>query len=157
MNQISTRLNRSIYEIYEEEYIDLTIDEIFLDEYLEKLYPGFEIRGLVPPGAGWLSDPEDELIFWERILPPVNETRVAPILICPDDQDYSCSTVVALIERTQEKIRWSRFGFDRSKDQPYRKTLGIDVDWFTPSFEFEFDSIQYKNVIMRLQSEKRKG
>ncbi|MCG6167125.1 hypothetical protein [Leptospira sanjuanensis] len=128
LNKISN--HKSIYEIYDEEYPDLTIDGIFQDQYFEKPFSDFQILGLMPPFGGWLSGVEDELFFCERILPFSGETRVAPILIRPDVQDFSCMTIVVLVEQTDYSFRWKRFGLDRSNLYPYRERLDEAVDWF---------------------------
>ena len=152
MNSILIRKNRSIYPIYDFTYPDIAIDGIFLDERLDQMYPGKNIRGLVPPFSGWLSDPDNELILWDRVLPPPGEIAVLPLLICPDDQDYDCLTIVTKVSIVGDHVQWQDFGFDHSYECMKPEMIGTAVEWFPHKDRFLFSLQEYREAIECLRS-----
>lgn len=53
---------------------------------------------------------------WRRILPGENQTTICPILVCPDDNDFSCTLIVAEIRNCGNTIQWKRVGLDQAKE-----------------------------------------
>lgn len=155
MNRILIKENKSIYPIYDMPYFDISIDGFFLDELLDRIFPNKEIRGLVPPFSGWLSDPDDEVILWDRILPSIDNDAILPILICPDDQDYSCLTIVTKVKRDIDNVIWQDFGFDNSYECRKPELIGTNVEWLSPNHRFIFSIEDYKKAIQDLSKEKK--
>lgn len=154
MNTIKTDKRLSIYKIYDKPYDEIFIDELPLDEYLDKIYPGKDIKGLVPTISGWLIDKKDEEIVWDRIIPTSNLNTICPILVCPDDQDYYCTTVVVEIENREDIITWKRFGFNKKYDFRNYEMIGKEVEWFEDVIKLDFYYIEYKHVITKIRSNK---
>lgn len=98
------------------------------------------LRGLVTTLDKSLIDEADRQLAWERILPVTGETTKAPILVCPDDLDFDCTTVVVEVLRLPATVTWSRFGFDRS---PWGE-VGTEVRWLASVAGFEFSIENYE-------------
>ncbi len=152
MNSITIKENKSIYPIYDKPYLDIEIDGVFLDEFLDQRYPEKEIIGLVPPFSGWLLDRKDEVILWDRILPSIGEIAILPLLICPDDQDYDCLTVVTKVCRNEDTVIWENFGFDNSYECMKPELIGTNVDWFQKKKRILFPLDEYKRAIDDLRN-----
>jgi hypothetical protein len=93
-----------------EPHLAIAVDGIPLDELLDTARPDLRIVGLVSSLLGWFHHEADCLIPWQRILPPVGCTGYAPIFICPDDLDLSCSVLMAEVVAEPDAVRWDRFG-----------------------------------------------
>ncbi|MBP7687769.1 MAG: hypothetical protein KA765_07670 [Thermoflexales bacterium] len=153
-NQITAQRTKSIYPMYDEEYLDFYIDGTLLSDLLDTAFPSHQLKGLVPTTGGWLMDREDETPVWARILPDERQTTLCPILICPDDQDYFCTTVLVEIERTGEEVRWNRFGLNREFEFRKYELLGKSVDWFANSPSCVFAQVEYQNVIELMRADR---
>ena len=119
------------------------IDEVPLSELLEKLEPDSEAAGLVPAWLDWMVDEREQAAVWERMMPPARGTVAVPVLVCPDDLDFSCSVVIADVEAEPDQIRWCRLGLDATgSDDPDR--VGERVHWFegVPAFVFKRDDYE---------------
>jgi len=152
MNQIEVKLNKSIYPIYDKYFKDIFIDGQSLDLFLDNIFPDLNIKGLVPPFDNWLMNKKDEIILWERILPYNDKNTILPVLICPDDQDYSCSVIVTNVINKNNMIIWKNFGFDTSYQINNNNEIGKIVNWFNKEIELIFDFDQYKLVVDKLKN-----
>lgn len=106
MNKISLDFNKSIFPIYESPYQEIKIDDEFSVSVISNSILDKEnsewIKGLVPSYSGWLyNENEEEYVF--QHLTPQNKS-LCPILICPDDQDFSCSVLLVEIIRKEKKF-----------------------------------------------------
>jgi hypothetical protein len=98
------------------------------------------IQDLVPAQA-WLIDDDEMQTAWRRIKPgDVGLTTIVPLLICPDDVDFSCSIIVAEQSVMDDSIKWNRFGF--AMDQPYDQ-VGATVRWFQAPCKTEFPKLEF--------------
>ena len=145
MNNIRAIIDKSDFEIYED-YLNFMIDDYFLDEKLDEIYPGREYKGLVPTLNFLLDNPNESKVVWKRILPKVNERSICPILMCPDDADFSCTLIVADILRLDNVVIWERLGIDKTADFDPEK-VGSNVDWFDKMKPLSFDIDTYKQLI----------
>jgi hypothetical protein len=157
MNAIRTEKKKSIYEIYNVPYDDIIIDGVSVDELLDSMIPGKGIKGLVPATSGWLIDEKDEDIVWERMIPPIYSKRICPLLICPDDQDFSCTTIVIEIENTRTTLNWNRVGINKRYEYRKYDLIGMDVEWFPAIEPFEFDAEEYRNTFRKIRENREKG
>lgn len=124
------------------------IDGEYLDEKLEALYPGNRYKGLIPTLVSWMMRKDDEEVVWKRILPDINETTICPILMCPDDNDFSCTLIVAEIEHCGTHIKWSRLGIDTTFEWEAEK-VGAEVDWFEQPAAMKFSLADYVTMLDR--------
>ncbi|MEM8830809.1 MAG: hypothetical protein AAGE96_15825 [Cyanobacteria bacterium P01_G01_bin.19] len=120
--------------------LDLILCEYFNDEYL---------YGLVP-SVTWLWDEEEQKLAIERFVNEISDSTFVPLLICPDDADFSCTVIIVEVEFSDDYVVWKRFGLDISDP-----ILGIctTVKWLEPSLNFKFDKIKYrefKNSLLKI-------
>jgi hypothetical protein len=86
---------------------------------------------------------------WQRIKPSdVGLTTIVPLLMCPDDVDFSCSVIVVEQSVTAELIAWERFGF--AMDQPHDQ-VGATVKWFQASCKAEFSKLEFVSALASFQ------
>jgi hypothetical protein len=120
----------------------IAIDGVPLDLILDTALPRSNLEGLVPSLLGWFHDAEDAKVPWQRILPDVGCTGYAPILICPDDLDFSCAVVVAEVVAKPDVVRWDRLGFDASTG-----TVGSCIRWEPALGPYTFRRDEYERML----------
>lgn len=151
MDKIEVKNNKSIYEVYDNEFLDIYINDQPLHFYLDNKLPGNKILGLVPPFDGWLIDKEDENILWDRLIPEEGKTTILPILICPDDRDYVCTVVVTKVIFGQETVYWQHFGMDNSETQNNPAAVGTKVNWLNHNDRLTFSKEEYLREVRRFR------
>lgn len=149
MNTIEVLPNKSIYEIYEEEYLDFYIDGIPLNALVNSLFPGKEFNGLVPPFSMWLDNEIERQFAIDRIIPTDEKISVCPILICPDDQCLSCTTLVTMVSAKNDVVNWDYLGSEISYEYLNIETFGNKIDWFGDTFKLQFDRDEYIRQIKK--------
>jgi len=145
MNSIKGILDKSDYEIYDD-FLNFQVDGYWLDEKLEELYPGKMYKGTVPTLLFWMEIEKEREIVWDRILPNERQKTICPILMCPDDADFSCTLIDAEIENTGTAIKWNKIGIDQTKEFEPEK-IGSTVEWFDKVEPLEFKISEYKNML----------
>ena len=141
MNKIKGLPDKSDYEGYRD-FINFRIDGYWLDEKLDELYPGNNYKGLIPTLVYWMEREDEKAVVWERILPRENETAICPVLMCPDDNDFSCTLIVAEIRNCGNVIQWKQIGIDKTKQWEAEK-VGSTVAWLDKFTGFEFPIQDY--------------
>lgn len=135
----------TMHTTYGHEYFLQSIDGKILPEYLQSWADAFpddkRVRGLAPFSDLWPA--WSKSLEWEGDVRFVWKTleldkAVLPLLLCPDDVDFTCIVVVAEVEKTEDFVYWNRVGFvlhDR-EDFAEEKKNGIlnweaysDKDW----------------------------
>jgi hypothetical protein len=66
---------------------------------------------LLPQSETLLSADEAARIR-STLLPPEGSVAIAPLLMCPDDLDLSCTVVFARVERAFNTVTWQQLGVD---------------------------------------------
>lgn len=119
-----------------EPHLNLWIDGEPMQEWLHRLVPEAGMEGLVPAWLGWLNDPAEREIVRQRMVPRSGETQRVPLLVCPDDLDFSCTVVIAEVTATEDEVIWERLGLDTSRSEDPSE-VGSQVDWFAiPAIRF---------------------
>lgn len=152
MNQITLGINQSIYPIYDSPYREIKIDDAFIvDIILSQVSEAQQelLRGLVPAYGGWLYKPQEEQFVLQTLLP--TQSSRCPILICPDDQDFSCSVLLVEIVRQDELIHWKRLGWAKGEESSPQK-LCAAVEWIVNDLNKVFDCAEYAEVVDEIQS-----
>jgi len=76
-----------------------------------------------------------------------NDTKVLPILLCPDDFDFFCSVIVVEVIDNGNTVIWNRFGSDitpfSSNETELPPCIGKDVEWFPNVAPLVFDRNEY--------------
>lgn len=148
MNKIEGILDASDYEYWD--YINFKIDGYWLDEKLEELYPNNMYKGLIPTLVEWMESEEEKKIVWERIFPKEGSVSICPILMCPDDNDFSCTVIVAEIINKGGIISWLRIGIDKTKEWNAEK-VGSDVEWFDKIDKLNFNISDYTIMLQNFK------
>ncbi|MFN0196902.1 MAG: hypothetical protein ACKVT0_09150 [Planctomycetaceae bacterium] len=126
-----------------EPHLIITVDGMPLDELLDTASPDSNLSGLVSSLLGWFHNDEDGDIPWQRILPEVGCTGYAPVLICPDDLDYSCSVVMVEVVAEPDLIRWDRLGFDATRNG----AVGSCIRWLSGLGPYRFSRADYQRCL----------
>lgn len=64
----------------------------------------------------------------------------------PDDNDFSCTLIVAEIRISGDVVQWKRIGIDRTTGWD-AEMVGTTVEWFDKLNGFEFDKQEYLTMI----------
>jgi hypothetical protein len=97
------------------------IDEKPLDILLHEHTPKKRLIGWVP-AISHADDPKDRDFAQTSIFPDCVEKVISPILICPDDLDFYCATVVVEVEVDNNYVTWHRVGVikqDSDRNPPF--------------------------------------
>jgi hypothetical protein len=149
MNQIKAKYEKSEY--VKEPHLIINVDGIALDKILHELLPEKKIIGLVPTLLDWLEDPKERKIIWDRI--ESEQKQVVPILMCPDDVDLWCSIINVEIEKTENSVKWLRFGSDFGGFEGMPDSIGTNVNWFDKIEPMEFEKLAYKKFVSTFKIE----
>jgi len=143
-NHVAAALNYSEEDGHK--YLNYKIDAEYLDEKLNTLYPGNQYEGLISTLVPWMMRKDQQELVWKRILPHIHETAVCPILMCPDDNDFSGTLIVAEIENCGHYIKWHRLGLDTTYEWEAEK-VGTEVDWLEQPAELKFALADYVTML----------
>ena len=153
MNKIEATWDKSDYEIYDD-FLNIKVDGTFIDELVDNSYPGNDYKGTVPTLLFWMEWENERQIVWDRILPKNNETTVCPILMCPDDCDFSCTIIVVRITRTNDQVIWEQLGSNLAKTTFQTPELvGTEVKWFEKIEPMTFELSDYEQVVSRFREQ----
>jgi hypothetical protein len=129
-----------------EPHLIIRVDGEPLDEFLENHSTGLELRGLIPAWLAWLTNDAEQAVVWERMIPPLLGRVRVPVLMCPDDLDFSCQLIIADLEVTPEVIVWHRIGSDISQSMEPRR-VGEEVAWFESIPPLRFPRNDYEACV----------
>ena len=151
MNRISFGLVEN--EFFREPVESMLVDGEALASLIARCAPRSGFTGLVsallPPSDTFLTVDEVTRIR-SAIMPSEGAIEVAPILICPDDLDLSCSVVVVQVERVGEEIIWRKIGAEvaRSEQEEPHRT----VEWWQGLGPFSFSLTEYQACVAAFES-----
>jgi hypothetical protein len=146
MANITAAMHRS--EHATAEHPVLLIDGSPLDVWLNQHTAEKDASDLVP-AQGWLVDEKDLALAWRRLAAVAEDASIfVPLLICPDDVDFSCTVVVVEQEVRGDKVIWHRFGYDRSLagDQ-----VGTCIKWFDANTSVSFHRPEFVAAVSELR------
>ena len=136
MNRI--KAIRMASKFVSEPHLVITLDAVPLDELLRSARSDLQLVGLVSSLLG--GSTKDAVVAWQRFLPAIGCTGYAPVLICPDDLDYSCSVVMAEVVAERDVIRWDRLGLDATR----KGVVGSCIRWEPGLGPFRFSRGDYE-------------
>lgn len=137
-------MGRSKY--VKEDHLLITVDGRALDELLDEKIPGREILGLVPAWLDWMEYELDRQETFRRLTTSESD-MVTPLLMCPDDLDFSCSLIVAETRIIGNEVMWQRVGVNRSEISGVPEELGRRVEWFDDLERMSFDLNEYGECV----------
>lgn len=154
MNRIELRPAKTPFG-YDEDY--WTIDGKPITEHLERHRREdtgrLSLLGLLPAWCGGMNDPWENDFVWELV--DSEEELNVPILICPDDCDFTCTVIMAHIRKTADTVYWDKIGRLDHTEEDYHEFArsGIlcleaytDEDWERYGGDIawaKFDSREY--------------
>lgn len=150
MNTIAVKMDRSDYED-DWFFPNYYIDDFWFDEKLDQLYPNNLYKGLVPTLLYGLTDKEDEIV-WNSILPNKGQVSICPILMCPDDYDFSCTLIVSEIENYGSFIGWKQLGIDNNTKW-FDREIRYDINWFSNFHTLNFEYGDYLKMIQKFREQ----
>ncbi len=117
-----------------------------LDTLLDSVYLNQNLYGLVP-AVTWLWDGGEQELSIDRFLNQSEASTFVPLLVCPDDADFSCTILIVEVEIVGSQVFWRRMGID---DSDTKKGVGITVKWLSPHIEFRFNKAEYDEFRQKL-------
>jgi hypothetical protein len=157
MDRIEAVIQPSLYE-HVIDLLQFKINDKWLDRWLDEVYPDNLYAGLIP-ALHLMYSYKDSEVVWSRIIPEQNKTTICPVLMCPDDCDFSCTIIVAEIKRLDYLVEWNRLGINMTRDAD-SNAVGNLVEWLPefPSLIFSYDEYSKTIEIFRevYEEDKRK-
>lgn len=136
------------------EHLSIYVNQKRLDEYLAERISK-EYLGLIPAWLDYYDDSyapsiREKEYVWEQIQ-LCYDTRVLPVLLCPDDFDFSCTVVIVEVIDKGEFVHWNRFGIDCTELEPgediFPQYIGKNQKWFDNIGPFVFKKSEYQQCI----------
>ncbi|MFD2672308.1 hypothetical protein [Marinicrinis sediminis] len=128
-----------------QEHDVIVIDGKPLDAWLDEFYPDRVLRGLVPMILDWMVD-EKEAKFVQDCFLSEKQMKLLPVLMCPDDCDFSCTVIVAEVLMDGPYVIWKRMGQLVHQKEDWHNGIessGGEVDWFDKVPVLKFDKEMY--------------
>lgn len=95
------------------EYQTIWADEVE-DDYVKSMHP---FLGLCPAWSKELEWKGDIRFVWKLIE---MDSVVLPLLLCPDDLDFSCIVIVAEVEKTKDYVYWNKIGYVSHANEDFK-------------------------------------
>lgn len=134
----------------ETRHLCIYINGQMLDEIVSQKEDGSYL-GLIPAWLNYYeeqyppSKKEKEYVWRQAKLGEGKKTL--PILLCPDDFDFSCTVIVVEAEQQGNTVVWHRFGADVTGYSTGESTLpayiGKKVEWFKGIGPYTFSKEEY--------------
>jgi hypothetical protein len=127
----------------------LFVDDVALPNLLAERTGDERLRGLVPSWLDWSdtsAQGQAEAQYVRSRSEPSAQHTVLPILLCPDDFDFACTTVVVDVIADDATVTWQRFGLDTTgftEGAALPHYIGGDVTWFDGVGPFVFTREHY--------------
>lgn len=122
------------------------IDDYWLNEKLEELYPGNGCWGSVPALVYWIAEENEKNFIWKHILPDENQTSICPIYVDAEFLSFYGTLIVAEIKNCGETIQWKRLGLVRppsGKEEEFETF----TRWFENPINLTFSRLDYLNML----------
>lgn len=142
MNSIQAKMIKT--QCADDEYLMIFVDGIRLDKWIVNILDNNDFLNLIPTWLGWLLDLKEQEYVWTKTSLCERETTIVPILVCPDDLDFSCIVVVCEVKYIETSVQWKRIGIDTTGIPNY---IGKDIEWFRTIPLLEFPLNQYENCL----------
>lgn len=134
------------------EHLMVFVDDVSLDKWLANKLDDKSYLGLIPTWLGWLINPKEQEYVWTTTKLCEAKTTIVPMLICPDDLDFSCTVVVCEVKYTDISVQWARMGIDRTGFPNY---IGRDIEWLENVPSLHFLRQQYEDCLNGFMSDCR--
>lgn len=139
-----------------EPHLAILVDGEPLDELLHRVCPDLDLSGLIPAWLDRMIDDSDQQVARDRMAPPAEGRLRVLLLICPDDLDFSCSTVIADVIASEAEVEWTCLGLDRTESHS-SDDIGRDVEWFNEVGPMRFARSEYDACVAAFRAEQAKA
>ena len=124
--------------------------DVILSESVNENYMGLVSAWLDCYDEDYQPSMKEKQYVWERTRLE-NGIEILPIMLCPDDFDFSCTTVVVEVIDRGDTVVWNRFGLDITEfdvdEVELPKYIGKKVEWFSNISSFTFSKTDYMKCI----------
>jgi hypothetical protein len=134
-----------------QEHLAITVDDETLDVMLDEFYPEDNFLGLIPTLLPIIDDEEQTQLVWDRIQPTGTKPKMVPMLMCPEDLDLTCTTLIVKVIPHGDYIIWEKFGMDVTDDDNFPQSLGNKVEWLTKIKPVYFKRDEYMACIAEFE------
>lgn len=117
---------------YEEDYWYIDGKELpnYLDECIAESNDAFlrnigSFNGYCPAWSKELDFKGDIRFVWGLISR--ENITILPILLCPDDLDFSCIVIVVEVDKTKDFVYWNRVGYVIHKNEDYEREKRSEI------------------------------
>ena len=155
MDKIEAIKGKLPFPLYKDrEFLFVFINGERLDEYITN-HVSNDYRGLIPSLLDFYSkdyepSKREKEFVWAQIKLD-EKIKILPILLCPDDFDFSCTVVVVEVISEIDTVIWNRIGVDVSRFNPDKegvfKYIGDTVEWFDDIRPHVFSKSEYINCV----------
>lgn len=152
MNKIKTTYHQTEYT--RAPHLVMEIDGNPLNKIIETVGYNGHMKGLIPTLLrGWMDNPREEEVVWDRLDLSSGSIKLVPILMCPDDCDFSCTVIIAEMNQTGNTVRWNKLGVDETATRSSNpQTIGRNVKWFENIGPYEFDKSEFETCLDRFKT-----
>lgn len=148
LNTIKAELSKSDY--VKSKHLMIFIDDIRFDKWLSNKLGNEDFLNLIPTWLGWLVNPEEQEYIWNKTCLCKREKVILPILVCPDDLDFSCTVIVCEVQFNVSVVQWLKIGIDKTGFPTY---IGETIEWFENIPPLEFLRSQYEECLNKFLQE----
>lgn len=134
-----------------QEHLAITVDDETLDVMLDEFYPEDNFLGLIPTLLPIIDDEEQAQLVWDRIQPTGTKPKMVPMLMCPEDLDLTCTTLIVKVIPQGDYIIWEKFGMDITDDDKFPQSIGNKVEWLTKIKPVYFKRGEYMACIAEFE------
>ncbi|HYG17016.1 MAG TPA: hypothetical protein VEC12_14760 [Bacteroidia bacterium] len=144
-SEIKAEMRKTVYAA--QEHLAIVINDELLDVIIDEEYPEENFLGLIPTLLPVIPSREEQDLVWERFKPEPGKPKMVPVLMCPEDLDLSCTTLIIKVIDFGEYIIWEKFGMDISGANGYPQSLGSRVEWLKKIKPMYFKKEQYMEML----------
>jgi hypothetical protein len=147
MNKIQAEYKKT--EFTNGEHLVMMIDDVQLDKIIPSIDEEGHMTGLVSTLLnGWMDNENESDIVWDRIDLRPNEIKMVPLLMCPDDCDFSCTIIIAEMKLEKGKVHIKKLGIDETSTRDSQpNTVGRNVNWISGLGPYIFDQVEFEKCI----------
>ena len=138
-------------EFCHEPHLVIAVDDVALDQLIVDATGDQQFLGLIPAWLSDLSDAAEREVVWNRVQRSSDANIIVPVLMCPDDLDFSCTIIVADTTFDADVVTWRALGVDAGGSQGLPASIGSVVDWLDGLGPFHFARADYDSCIDRFR------
>lgn len=118
----------------------IVVDGTPLDVLIDQYHPTGDYLGLIPTILEWMYC-EDEKELVKRRYTSTNREEILPVLMCPEDCEFFCTTIVVKVIKEDDYVIWEKVGVDQSE---HNQLVGSKVKWLEKVPPMIFQRTEYE-------------